>query len=148
MSPRGSRKLGRPHSFSENNKRTHQKALTSRDVWINLGLADDQIQLKLWDGIYLRNQSGFFSWQTEFFSNETLEQSFNPSRDELKLTSEFSHEVGPFPFRTQQHGEVMSDCTLRSNQISARGTTHRSPRRPYTDHDSTRLPHPLAGFCL
>jgi hypothetical protein len=31
-SPQGSRKLGRPHSFDKIDKRTHRKALTSRDV--------------------------------------------------------------------------------------------------------------------
>jgi hypothetical protein len=98
--------------------------------------------------MHLRSQSGFSSWQTGFFSNGTLEHSFNPSRDQVKLTSEFSSEVGPFPFWTQQHGEVMLDSSPRSDRISTRGTTHRSPRRPCTDHDSTRLPHPLAGFCL
>jgi hypothetical protein len=39
----GSRKLGRPHSFGEIDKRTHRKALTSRNVWINSGFADDRV---------------------------------------------------------------------------------------------------------
>jgi hypothetical protein len=45
--PRRSRRLGRPHSFSEINRRTHRKVFTPRDVRINLGFDDDRIQLRL-----------------------------------------------------------------------------------------------------
>jgi hypothetical protein len=54
-----------------------------------------------------------------------------------------SMKSGPFPFKLDNMAK--SNTTSRRSRTSTKGTTHRSPRRPRVDHNTSRLYRPLVG---
>jgi hypothetical protein len=81
------------------------------DARIDSSSDENRPRLGVRVGFLFRVQSEFFSDQTEFFSNWTLERINNSSRDQFKFTSSLFQEIGSFPNWTQQHGEGIPRLT-------------------------------------